>query len=140
MNASPLGLSFFKDDHMPVTNASGRGPQMSEEEAVELEKARGRMLARHKLIEGMIRNNELQLKNESARGGAEIERECALRDLAAPGAGPAAAVELERVSARLKALNDEHERLVAEREWLNSSLLEFESGPSANVHQRAGHA
>ena len=31
------------------------------------------MLARHKLIEGMIRNNEMQLKNESARGGAEID-------------------------------------------------------------------
>jgi imidazoleglycerol-phosphate dehydratase len=29
--------------------------------------ARDRMLARHKLVEGMIRNNEMQLKNESAR-------------------------------------------------------------------------
>lgn len=125
---------------MSVTNASGRGPQMTEEEATEIEKARGRMLARHKLIEGMIRNNELQLKNESARGGAEIEREVALRDLAAVGAGPEAHSELARVTARLKALSDEHQRLVAEREWLNTSLLEFESGPSANVHQRAGHA
>jgi hypothetical protein len=52
---------------------------MTAEEAAELERARERMLARHKLIEGMIRNNEMQLKNESARGGAEIELECARR-------------------------------------------------------------
>jgi hypothetical protein len=51
-----------------IVNASGRGPQISDEEAAELERARERMLARHKLIEGMIRNNEMQLKNESARG------------------------------------------------------------------------
>jgi hypothetical protein len=29
---------------------------------------------------------------------------------------------------------------VAEREWLNASLLEFESGPSATERQRSGHA
>ena len=98
------------------------------------------MLARHKLIEGMIHNNELQLKNESARGGAEIERECALRDAAKPGAGPEMQAEVERVTLRLRGLQAEHQKLVAEREWLNASLLEFESGPSANEHSRAGHA
>ena len=55
---------------------------MTAEEAAELERARERMFARHKLIEDMIRNNEMQLKNESARGGAEIELECARRDVA----------------------------------------------------------
>ena len=125
---------------MKAPTASGRGPQISEEEAAELVLARERMLARHKLIEGMIHNNELQLKNESARGGAEIERECALRDLAKPGAGPAERAELDKVSARLRDLQHEHSRLVAEREFLNASLLEFESGPSAFEHKRAGHA
>ena len=118
--------------------ASGHGPQITEEEAAELARARERMIARHRLIEGMIRNNELQLKNESARGGAEIELECARRD-AAQGGGDAQA-ELARLGARLSALQDEHQRLVAEREWLNASLLEFESGPSADQHQRSGHA
>ena len=121
-------------------NASGRGPQISAEEAAELERARERMLARHKLIEGMIRNNELQLKNESARGGAEIELECARRDVAQGVAGAAAQAELERVTMRLRELQEEHQRLVAEREWLNASLLEFESGPSAEEHQRSGHS
>ena len=68
---------------------------MTAEEADELERARERMLARHKLIEGMIRNNEMQLKNESARGGAEIELECARRDVARGDGGAGAQVELE---------------------------------------------
>src|SRR6266478_4490024 len=106
----------------------------------ERQRARERMVARHKLIEGMIRNNEMQLKNESARGGAEIELECARRDVARGNAGARAQAELERVAVRLQALQEEHQRLVSEREWLNASLLEFESGPSANDHQRSGHA
>src|SRR5471032_1545839 len=125
---------------MRVTNASGRGPQITAEEAAELQRARERMIARHKLIEGMIRNNETQLKNESARGGAEIELECARRDVAQIGAGAAAQAELERTTARLQALQEDHQRLVSERDWLNAALLEFESGPSANEHQRSGHA
>jgi len=123
-----------------TVNASGRGPQITAEEAAELERARERMLARHKLIEGMIRNNEMQLKNESARGGAEIELECARRDVAQGVAGAAAHAELERATARLRVLQDEHQRLIAEREWLNASLLEFESGPSGDEHQRSGHS
>jgi hypothetical protein len=124
----------------PVTNDSWRGPQITPEEAAELQRARDRMLARHKLIEGMIHNNELQLKNESARGGAEIELECALRDVARAGEGSEAQAELERVTVRLRGLREEHQRLIAEREWLNASLLEFESGPSSDEHQRSGHA
>jgi hypothetical protein len=125
---------------MSPTNASGRGPQITEEEALELENARLRMIARYKLIERIIHNNEMQLKNESARGGAEIERECALRDAAAAGAGAEELRELERITVRLAELEDERARLIAEREWLNASLLEFESGPSAAEHKRAGHA
>jgi hypothetical protein len=121
-------------------NASGRGPQISAEEAADLERARERMLARHKLIEGMIRNNEMQLKNENARGGAEIELECARRDVAQGNAGAGAQAELERATARLQALQEEHLRLVSEREWLNASLLEFESGPSDGERQRSGNA
>jgi hypothetical protein len=134
-------LSFipeYRTRVVQVTNASGRGPQITAEEAAELERARERMLARHKLIEGMIRNNEMQLRNESARGGAEIELECARRDVAQEGSG--AQAELERATTRLQTLREEHQRLVAEREWLNASLLEFESGPSTSEHQRSGHS
>ena len=123
-----------------MTNASGRGPQITPEEAAELQRSRERMIARHRLVEGIIRNNEMQLKNDSARGGAEIELECAMRDVARADGGTEARAELERVTARLQALREEHQRLVAEREWLNASLLEFESGPSSDEHQRSGHA
>src|SRR3979490_3555749 len=132
-------LSFipeYRTRVMRVTNASGRGPQITAEEAAELERARERMLARHKLIEGMIRNNEMQLKNESARGGAEIELECARRDVAQGVAGAGAQAELERATARLQTLQAEHQRLVAERAWANPLLLECESGPSANDLRR----
>lgn len=125
---------------MSASGASRRGRQMTPEEASELERARERMIARHKLIEAMIQNNEKQLKNESARGGAEIERECALRDAALPAATEADRKAIETIASRLRALEDEHRRLVAEREWLNVSLLEFESGPSAHQHSEAGHA
>ena len=125
---------------MVGAGAGGRGPQITAEEAAEVEKARERMIARHKLIEAMILNNHQQLKNESARGGAEIERACALRDADNPQLGAAARVELERLNRRLRDLDDERARLVAEREWLNASLLEYESGPSPAERGKAGHA
>src|SRR5258708_32439679 len=112
-------LSFspeYRTRVMRVTNASGRGPQITAEEAAELQRAQERMIARHKLIEGMIRNNEMQLKNESARGGAEIEFECAMRDVARAGTGTEEQVVLERVTARLQARREQHQRLVATRE------------------------
>jgi hypothetical protein len=135
-------FSLSSDDRSRVTrvtSSSGRGPQISAEEAAELERARDRMIARHKLIEGIIRNNEMQLRNESARGGAEIELECVKRDIARDGDGRAVQDELEQVQKRLAALHDEHTRLVAEREWLNTALLKFDS-PSDDEHKRSGHA
>src|SRR6266566_9426755 len=107
-----------------VTDPSVCGPQICVEEAAELEHARERMIARHKLIEGIIRNNEMQLKNESARGGAEIELACAKRDIARAGGGSGAEDELKKAQHRLDALQGEHARLVAEREWLNAALLD----------------
>ncbi len=120
---------------MPMDSDNGHQPPTAEQQ-----QSHDRMIARHQLIEAMIRNNELQLRNESARGGAEIEMHCALRDNALPGAGAEALLELERATARFQALKIEHERLVAEREWLNTALLEFESGPSTDDHNRSGHA
>ena len=123
-----------------MASTSGRDPQITAEEAAALERAHDRMIARHKLIEGIIRNNEMQLRNESAGGGAEIELECVKRDIARDGDGRAAQDEFEQVSKRLTALQDEHARLVAEREWLNAALLKFDSSPSDDEHKRSGHA
>jgi hypothetical protein len=128
----------YRINAMTGKSTGGDEPPTASDEAAERQRAHDRMIARHKLIEAMIRNNESQLKNESARGGAEIDRECALRDVARGIAG--AKAELEQVTARLQALRRDKERLVAEREWLNSSLLEFESDQSTNDQQRSGQA
>jgi hypothetical protein len=123
-----------------VTSPGGRGPQITAEEAAELERARDRMIARHQLIERIIRNNEMQLRNERARGGAEIELECLKRDIGRDGVACAAQDEFAQASKRLADLQDEHARLIVEREWLNSALLKFDDGSSDDEHKRSGHA
>jgi hypothetical protein len=89
------------------------------------------MLARHKLIEAMIDNNLRQLKFDSARGGADIERACALRDIERGGAAEPTE-RLAEIDRRIERLEEEHRSLVAEREWLNRSLLEFDDQAAAN--------
>ena len=123
-----------------MTKDSRRRPPITAEEAAELQRARDRMIARDRLIDEMVDNNEMQIKNEHARGGAEIELACAVRDAARAEAGSDAHAELERAIARLEMLQEEHRRLVAEREWLDTSLLEIDNGPSSGDHQRSGHA
>ena len=123
-----------------MTNDSPRGPQTAAEQDAELQRARDRMDARDRLIDKMVDNRELQIRNEHARGGAEIELACALRDAAGASVGSEAHAELQRATSRLEMLREEHRRLAAEREWLNRSLLETEAGPSSGEHQHSGHA
>jgi hypothetical protein len=109
--------------------SDGRRP---EREAEASRVARESMLARHKLIEAMIDNNLRQLKFDSARGGADIERACALRDIERGGDNTETAERLAEIERRIEQLEDEHRSLVAEREWLNRSLLEFDDQAAAN--------
>src|SRR6202167_2856351 len=87
----------------------------SEREADASRTGRESMLARHKLIEAMIDNNLRQLKFDSARGGADIERACAFGDIERGGDSEPAErfVEVDR---RIEQLEDERLSLVAERE------------------------
>ena len=113
----------------------GDGPsdaRRPEREAEASRVARESMLARHKLIEAMIDNNLRQLKFDSARGGADIERACALRDIARGGDDSEPTERLAEVESRIERLEEEHRSLVAEREWLNKSLLEFDEQAAAN--------
>ena len=103
-----------------------------EREAEASQAARESMLARHKLIEAMIDNNLRQLKFDSARGGADIERACALRDVERGGDASEPTERLAEIDHRIERLEDEHRSLVAEREWLNRSLLEFDDQATAN--------
>jgi hypothetical protein len=111
------------------------GPSVSrrpEQEGEGSRAGRESMLARHKLIEAMIDNNLRQLKFDSARGGADIERACALRDIERGGDDPEPTERLAEIDRRIERLEDEHRSLVAEREWLNKSLLEFDEQAAAN--------
>jgi hypothetical protein len=116
---------------------TGDGDSRSDAERPEREAQASRaahesMLARHKLIEAMIDNNLRQLKFDSARGGADIERACALRDIERGGDNSEPAERLAEIDRRIQQLEDDHRSLVAEREWLNRSLLEFDDRAAAN--------
>jgi hypothetical protein len=113
----------------------GDGPSGARRPEREVEASRAdreSMLARHKLIEAMIDNNLRQLKFDSARGGADIERACALRDIERGGGDSEPIERLAEIDRRIERLEDEHRSLVAEREWLNKSLLEFDEQAAAN--------
>ena len=84
------------------------------------------------MIEAMIDNNMRQMKADNARAGAEIERECALRDIALDAANLEATDQLAAIGLRLAVLDEERRRLIAEREWLNNALLEFEDRADAD--------
>jgi hypothetical protein len=103
-----------------------------ERETEDSRAGRESMLARHKLIEAMIDNNLRQLKFDSARGGADIERAGALRDIERGGDDAEPAERLAEIDRRIERLEEEHRSLVAEREWLNRSLLEFDDQAAAN--------
>ena len=113
----------------------GDGPsdaRRPEREAEASRVARESMLARHKLIEAIIDNNMRQLKFDSARCGADIERACALRDIERGADDREPTERLAEVERRIERLEEEHRSLVAEREWLNRSLLEFDEQAAAN--------
>ena len=115
--------------------ADGDGPsdaRRPEREAEASRVARESMLARHKLIEAMIDNNMRQLKFDSARCGADIERACALRDIERGADDREPTERLAEVERRIERLEEEHRSLVAEREWLNKCLLEFDEQAAAN--------
>jgi hypothetical protein len=121
-----------------VTNNGDRpgDARRSEQEVDASQAAREGMLARHKLIQAMIDNNMRQLKFESARGGVDIERACALRDIERSGDDSEPTDRLADIDRRIERLDEEHRTLVAEREWLNRSLLEFDDQATTNQRFR----
>jgi len=115
-----------------------RNPYRPGQDDEEKRIARESMLARQTLIEAMIDNNMRQLKFESARGGAEIERAWVVREMSRDGGDPALAETLAEIDSRMERLDDDHRRLIAEREWLNKALLEFDDEAAANREQSRG--
>lgn len=100
--------------------------------------ARESMLARQKLIEAMIDNNMRQLRFDSAYGGADIERAWTLRELAKDSNNSSLLEQLAAIELKLERLGEDQARLVAEREWLNKSLLEFDDEAAASRGEHRG--
>lgn len=94
--------------------------------ASEADKAR--MIERHKLVVNIIEVNSQQLRCESAIAGLDIERACAVRDASMPSASPEVRAAIASFDERMATLSDQRQRLETEREFLNSVLLEFDSG------------
>ena len=115
-----------------MTGDGSSDARRPERDAEVSQAGRESMLARHKLIEAMIDNNLRQLKFDSARGGADIERACALRDIERGGGDSEPAERLAEINLRIERLEEEHRSLVAEREWLNRALLEFDDQAAVN--------
>lgn len=101
---------------------------------------KARMIERHKLVVNIIDINSRQLRCESAIAGLDIERACAIRDAALPGALPDVQSVIAVLDQRMTALSDESQRLATQREFLNAALSEFDAGASVADDDPIGRA
>jgi hypothetical protein len=88
---------------------------------------RERFQERHKLVLALIEVNSQQLRCDSQSAGLDIERLNAQRDVERTnnaGEARAALAEIERRAAELEA---KRRKLAQERDWLESSLAEFDA-------------
>jgi hypothetical protein len=88
---------------------------------------KARMVARHEMVMGLIDNNARQLRCANQRHGVEIERKLALRAAALPGAPSSLRKAIAECDRRLAAIDEEDQRLAAERDWLTKTLAAFDA-------------
>ena len=106
---------------------------MATEEVVASESDKTRMIERHKLVVNMIDVNSQQLRCESAIAGLDIERACALRDVDPRKDSVETKAVVAALDKRMSALSDESQRLATQREFLNTSLSEFDAAGSVDA-------
>ena len=96
---------------------------------------RTQMMERHKIVVAMIEVNSQQLRCDSASAGLDIERLNARRDLETSGGTPEAKKALEEVERRTSEVEDKKRKLARERDWLETSLTEFDGRMAATAQQ-----
>ena len=96
---------------------------------------RTQMMERHKIVVAMIEVNSQQLRCDSASAGLDIERLNARRDLETSGGTPEAKKALEEVERRTSEVEDKKRKLARERDWLETSLTEFDGRMAAKAQQ-----
>ena len=100
---------------------------------------RTQMMERHKIVVAMIEVNSQQLRCDSASAGLDIERLNARRDVDTSGGTPEANKALEEVERRASAVEEKKRKLAQERDWLETSLTEFDGRMAASTQQPKPH-
>ena len=88
---------------------------------------RNRMMERHNIVVGLIEVNSQQLRCDSQAAGLDIERLNAERDVERQGSSQAARDALADVERRAEEVEAKKRKLAQERDWLETSLSEFDA-------------
>lgn len=88
---------------------------------------RDRMMERHKLVVAMIEVNSQQLRCDSQAAGLDIELLNAKRDVEQSGGAAEAQTALAEIERRQAGVNAKKRKLAQERDWLETSLRDFDN-------------
>lgn len=88
---------------------------------------RERFQERHKLVLALIEVNSQQLRCDSQSAGLDIERLNAQRDVERTNNAEEASKALAEIERRSTELEAKKRKLAQERDWLETSLAEFDS-------------
>lgn len=88
---------------------------------------RERFVERHKLVLALIEVNSQQLRCDSQAAGLDIERLNAQRDVELTNNAEQARTALAEVERRAAEVDAKKRKLAQERDWLESSLAEFDA-------------
>ncbi len=146
--ASNKTTASSKMDAMPTMPDRGDAWQIwrnlaTENSVAASERDKTRMVDRHKLVVSIIDVNSQQLRCESAIAGLDIERACAIREASSNddvAKADAAKSEVIALDKRMILLCDESQRLATQREFLNTSLSEFDAVSTDDDKQVVGRA
>ena len=96
---------------------------------------RSNMMERHKIVVALIELNSQQLRCDSAAAGLDIERLNAVRDVARSDGSPESKEALAEIDRRAHEIEEKKRKLSQERDWLETSLSEFDRLMAANPQQ-----
>lgn len=94
---------------------------------------RSNMMERHKIVVALIEVNSQQLRCDSAAAGLDIERLNAERDVSRSDGSPESKQALAEVERRMQEVEEKKRKLAQERDWLETSLSEFDRLMAANI-------
>jgi len=94
---------------------------------------RSKMMERHNIVVAMIEVNSQQLRCDSQAAGLDIERLNARRDVERSGGSPESQKALAEIERRTQEVEEKKRKLAQERDWLETSLSEFDRILAADI-------